>query len=234
METPITDGFDFPCGRPDGQGYYVAAGLCDEAYHKKYGTWHPGEDWNGIGGGDSDLGDAVYAVAHGRVVEAGAFDEWGNVALIEHCLPDGSRVWSQYAHLGKMHIKAGDTVQRGQQIGTIGHMLDSAGQPEGSAHLHFELRCEDLPADVWGMSKADVLRCYKAPSAYIKAHRPVREHLPEYEPAQDVATLAEKARWWLEEAQRRREAGDAARAEAIWRSLIKLLYRVEAAAKGKA
>lgn len=55
--------------------------------------------------------------------------------------------------------------------------------------------------------------------------------LPEDEPLASAATLAQKARWWLEEAQRQDEAGDHERAQAIRLSLIKrddgLLYRIE-------
>ncbi len=51
--------------------------------------------------------------------------------------------------------------------------------------------------------------------------------LPEDETATDPATLAEKCRWWLEEEQRQREAGNEARANTIRLSLIKLLYRLE-------
>jgi murein DD-endopeptidase MepM/ murein hydrolase activator NlpD len=123
-------------------------------------------------------------------------------------------------------------VRRGQQIGTIGHMIDAAGKKKGPAHLHFELRCQYLPADCWGLSREDVLRYYLYPREYIATHRPGTAHLPESETATDVATLAQKARWWLEELERLQKAGDMARAEEIRRSLIRLLYRVENAAKG--
>ena len=63
-----SDGFDFPCGAPDGEGYYVAAGLAEEAYYNRFGAWHTGEDWNGLGGGDSDLGAPIHATANGQVI----------------------------------------------------------------------------------------------------------------------------------------------------------------------
>lgn len=58
------------------------------------------------------------------------------------------------------------------------------------------------------------------------------EPLPEHETATDAETLAEKCRWWLEEEQRQREAGNEAQANAIHLSLIKLLYRLERTLKG--
>jgi hypothetical protein len=46
---PICDGFDYPVGKPNGKGYYNA---------QKFGeNTHLGEDWNGVRGGNSDLGD---------------------------------------------------------------------------------------------------------------------------------------------------------------------------------
>ena len=79
------DGFDFPCGAPDGVGYYVAAGVAEEAYYERFGAWHTGEDWTGLGGGDSDLGDPVQATANGQVVASEYFPpSWGNIVLIEH------------------------------------------------------------------------------------------------------------------------------------------------------
>ena len=68
----FTNGFDFPVGKPDATAYYNAQGFTENG--------HLGEDWNGIGGGNTDLGDPIYAVANGYV----SFSEnvnggWGNV-----------------------------------------------------------------------------------------------------------------------------------------------------------
>ncbi|HEX9924593.1 MAG TPA: M23 family metallopeptidase, partial [Anaerolineae bacterium] len=123
---PISDGFDFPVG-PHGENvdvfktHKVDATLVDPAYFKSFNVWHTGEDWNGRGGGDSDLGDPIYAISHGRVVEFGDYPpSWGNIVLLEHALPDGSRVWSQYAHLEQIMVsQVGQLIKRGQQIGTM-------------------------------------------------------------------------------------------------------------------
>jgi hypothetical protein len=47
--TKLANGFDFPVGIPEAQGYYKARGF------RSHG--HLGEDWDGIRGGDTDRGD---------------------------------------------------------------------------------------------------------------------------------------------------------------------------------
>ncbi len=167
----ITDGFDFPCGAPDGKGYYVAAGLVERPYYNRFRAWHTGEDWNASRRprGDVDLGDPIYAVANGVVTVADYFvPSWGNVILMEHTLPDGDKIWSQYAHCDKMVVKEGDKVRRGQKIGTIGK---GAGK-RWPAHLHFEIRLADVKPNAWGWTRSQVVQRYARPTQFIKANRP--------------------------------------------------------------
>jgi hypothetical protein len=84
----------------------------------------------------------------------------------------------------------------------------------------------------------DVASGTVCPGKYLYAilHTPVPVTLPEQEPVMAVGLLAEKIRWWMEESVRQDEAGNAARAQAIRYSLIKLsgggvLYRLENALK---
>ncbi|MEM0996051.1 MAG: M23 family metallopeptidase [Bacteroidota bacterium] len=160
---PQADGFDFPVGPPDARGYYNA---------QKFGeNGHLGEDWNGVGGGNSDLGDPVYAAATGVV----AFAEdlrggWGNVIRVEHNLGTVARpqlVETLYGHLDTIWVKAGDTVQRGQQIGTIGNAHGAYW-----AHLHFELR-DSVDGEIGG-GYAGETTGFRDPSAFIRAHRPAQ------------------------------------------------------------
>src|SRR5258706_15147037 len=72
---PVCDGFDYPVGAPDAVGYHDAQPFGEND--------HLGNDWNGNGGGDTDLGDPVYAVAAGIVVEARDIGgDWGNVVRV--------------------------------------------------------------------------------------------------------------------------------------------------------
>ncbi|MEP2774576.1 MAG: M23 family metallopeptidase [Luteolibacter sp.] len=135
VKVSIADGFDFPVGKPDSAGYYKARGL------RLRSPTHFGEDWNGRGGGDTDLGDPVSSCANGVVTFAHNVRQgWGNVVLIRHAYRDPSDgqvkyVDSLYGHLDKMQVKVGQQVKRGEQIGTIGSNFGMY-----PAHLHFEIR----------------------------------------------------------------------------------------------
>lgn len=165
----VSDGFDYPVKKPfvtearDGDGYYVSLDFGSQN--------HLGEDWNGDGGGNTDLGDPVYAISNGSIVYAqNAGRGWGNVVVIEHVLPDGSRVRSMYAHLGRILWTSGN-VMRGDQIGTIGRGYDyGGGKFDYLAHLHFELRT-DISIGLGPGYKLDRTG-WTDPSDYIDAHRP--------------------------------------------------------------
>ena len=100
-------------------------------------NYHLGDDLNGIGGENSDLGDPIYAVADGRVLlarDGGA--GWGNVILVLHAfLENGVRrtVQSYYGHCDIILVSPRDEVHRGQQVATVG-----TANGRYFAHLHFE------------------------------------------------------------------------------------------------
>lgn len=130
-------------------------GFLDEGYYKATispatgrGSVHPGDDYNGRGGGNTDLGKPVYAASDGIVVHAQAHRVWGNVVLIYH---PADQVWTQYAHLDTLLVRASQKVSMAEQIGTIGRggINPKTGQHYFYAHLHFEVRVVELPADEW-------------------------------------------------------------------------------------
>jgi murein DD-endopeptidase MepM/ murein hydrolase activator NlpD len=131
----LADGFDFPVGKPNADGYYKARGL------RLREPKHYGEDWNGRAGGDKDLGDPVYAVADGIVTFAhNVHVGWGNVVLTRHAYRDPATGQMKYCdtlngHLDQILVKVGQQIKRGQQIGTIGTNFGMY-----PAHLHFEIR----------------------------------------------------------------------------------------------
>lgn len=155
---PPCGGFDWPVGPPNASGYYDAqpfGGL--EA--------HLGEDWNGNGGGDSDLGDPVFAIADGEVSSARHEGEgWGNVVRVVHRCGDGGEYESLYAHLDVIAVELGAAIGRGTPLGAIG-----TADGRYLAHLHLELRTR-VGAPLgrgYGTSSDHV-----APSTFIAANRP--------------------------------------------------------------
>lgn len=125
---PIAPRADWPMGSEGGALTYNAQPFLMDR--------HLGDDLNGIGGWDSDLGDAVYAVAGGEVMFAGwPSDGWGKVMIVIHQTEDGNLIQSFYGHLESIYFPVGARVRRGEKIGTVGK-----GNGQYLAHLHFEVR----------------------------------------------------------------------------------------------
>lgn len=124
---PKAMSFDFPVGSEHGALTYNAQAFLVNR--------HLGDDLNGIGGQDSDLGDPVYAVTDGKVIFAGwAGEGWGNVVVLLHDKGSGEMVKTLYGHLDSVRVAVGGQARRGNPIGAIGN---AAGRYP--AHLHFEL-----------------------------------------------------------------------------------------------
>lgn len=162
----IADGFEFPVGRPNAEGYYKARGF--------WPNGHLGEDWNGRKGGNTDLGDPVTAMGNGVVVYSDDFKMgWGNVVIIRHAYREkNGRVYfvdSLYGHLERRMVRLYEKVRRGQQIGTIGR----GPRNMYYAHLHFEVR-KNLAI---GMNRSKYPRdysSYHSPTHFINANRNLR------------------------------------------------------------
>jgi len=114
---------------------------------------HPGEDWNFKKAGD-DAGKPVYAVANGIIKEISKVyssneNKAGWKIIIEHILPDNSKVYSIYLHVTSANktdgsivdnkddftFKKDDIVYKGDIIARLA--TDMIYLPE---HLHFEIR----------------------------------------------------------------------------------------------
>ncbi len=133
-------------------------------------TRHLGDDLNGIGGYNSDLGDPVYAASAGRVVFAGVPGTgWGNMVIIAHRVFNAQTgtfdvVQSMYAHLDQMQVQHGQTLHRGQQLGTVG-----TGGGLYLAHLHFETRRGPYINPSVGYADAPLNRM--SPEGFVAEHR---------------------------------------------------------------
>ncbi|MEM7144352.1 MAG: M23 family metallopeptidase [Verrucomicrobiota bacterium] len=161
----LADGFDFPVGKPDAAGYYRARGY--------YPNGHLGEDWNGRGGGNTDLGDPVYSIGRGVVVFSADYQQrWGNVVIIRHAYRESDGkiryIDSLYGHLDERYVKLHDTVKRGELIGTIGNCRGIY-----LAHLHFEIR-KNLRIGMKRSSYKGDYSNYHSPTKFIQDRRRLR------------------------------------------------------------
>ena len=153
----MTDGFDFPVGKPNAKNYYNA--------QKFTVNNHLGEDWNGVHGGNTDLGDPIYSIANGYVSYAKNINRgWGNVIKIVHYISEDEQVESLYAHCNSVFVKKGQFVKKGERIGTIGN-----NKGQYLAHLHFELR--STVGKGIGLGYSSNTKGYLNPTEYIKNHR---------------------------------------------------------------
>lgn len=183
--TKVANGFDFPVGKPDAQGYYKARGF------RSHG--HLGEDWDGIRGGDTDLGDPIYCIGDGVVVFArDCHMGWGNVVIIRHAFrEDGTvkNIDSLYGHLNTILVQRGQAVSRGQKIATMG-----TAHGIYDAHLHFEIR-KNLSI---GMSRAAFARDqsnYYDPTQFILGHRRLPTASGSYRIAMNTFIRDTNIRW---------------------------------------
>lgn len=183
--TRLADGFDFPVGKPDAQGYYKARGF------RSHG--HLGEDWDGVRGGDTDLGDPIYSIGDGLVVFArDCHMGWGNVVIVRHSYREGGSVRTVdalYGHLQNMLVRHGQAITRGQKIATMGtaHGLYDA-------HLHLEIR-KNIEI---GMSRAAFARDfsnYYDPTQFIETHRHLKAGGGTYRVAMNTFTRDANIKW---------------------------------------
>lgn len=169
VSVELADGFDFPVGKPDASSYYKARGL------RLRSPVHFGEDWNGKGGGDSDLHDPIYACGNGVVTFAhDVRGGWGRVIILRHAYrdPKSGKIKfcdSLYGHNRTMLVKVGDKVKKGQQISTMGN-----NRGMYMAHLHFEIR-HNISIGMHRSGVGRTLDNWADPTDFIKKYRTLKK-----------------------------------------------------------
>lgn len=79
----------------------------------------------------ADFGSPVVAAGAGRVTYAGSRSGYGRLVEIDH----GDGYESRYAHLGRISVRVGEQVRRGDVIGDVSDTGDATGP-----NLHYEVR----------------------------------------------------------------------------------------------
>lgn len=128
-------------------GFYNVTSPFGMRLHPVLGGYrmHTGIDI-GRNGSQPIAGAAIVAAGSGKVITAAYLSGYGNTVMIDH----GNGVVTLYAHQvnGGIKVSVGQTVTRGQRIGTVG----STGYATGP-HLHFEVRINGTPVDPMGYLK---------------------------------------------------------------------------------
>lgn len=94
-------------------------------FGKRGGRSHTGTDVKG------NKGDTIQAACCGVVTMAKTYYGYGKLIVIKHI----TTFETYYAHLDKMMVKVGDSIQVGQPIGLVGRTGRAT-----TNHLHFEVR----------------------------------------------------------------------------------------------
>lgn len=114
-----------PLGLPLKGDFSLSSGFggrADPFSHE--GAWHEGLDLV------AEMGTPVLASAPGVVTQADHHGAYGQMVQVRHAQGFVTR----YAHLDQIQVRTGDSVSRGQTLGTLGNSGRSSGP-----HLHYEV-----------------------------------------------------------------------------------------------
>lgn len=118
--------------REDAELYWPLQGKINSPFGARGAKEHEGLDIDG------EEGDPVYSAEAGKVIRASEYKSYGKCVIIDH----GGGLTTLYAHLNGISVKVGQQVEAQELIGVVG----MTGRTTG-AHLHFEVRVEDVPTN---------------------------------------------------------------------------------------
>lgn len=126
--------------------------------------YHSGDDYNLRTGGDSDLGQPLYAITDGEIVSTDTTSTtgFGKQIFLKFTI-EGKTYYAGYMHCNSIGVKQGDRVLEGTQIGTLGKSGATA------AHLHFVIKntangMDNVP------NSLEELKQWENPTAFIKKY----------------------------------------------------------------
>lgn len=94
--------------------------------------WHSGIDIS------NELGTPIQATADGDVAAAGWWGAYGWTVVLRH----GPELETLYSHLARIDVRQGQSVSRGDLLGTMGRSGNATG-----VHLHYEVRLRGQPVN---------------------------------------------------------------------------------------
>ena len=83
-------------------------------------------------------GTPILATANGRIIRASRFSTYGLTVDIDH----GDSILTRYAHMSRIKVRKGDTIERGQVIGLVGNTGRSV-----ASHVHYEVHVKGKTTD---------------------------------------------------------------------------------------
>jgi len=176
MRYPVGKGTaDFLTNWYNAQGYGVKT---------SYG-YHEGDDYNLRSGGNTDLGQPIYAITDGEV--SSLHDHATGFGRHLHIFHPSFKVWSHYAHLQDIQVVPGQQVREGQQIGTLG----KSGTEY--AHLHFAIKNQPTGVDGIAKTLADLSK-WENPTEFIKKHLSTGGNMPN----ELEVCMADRSKFWKE------------------------------------
>lgn len=109
-------------------------------FHPVLKTWraHLGVDYG------APTGTPVRSIGDGVVEFAGVQNGFGNIVVVKH----SSNNSTAYAHLSRIHVRKGQAIGQGQNIGAVGQTGWATGP-----HLHFEFRVNGQQRDPLVMAR---------------------------------------------------------------------------------
>lgn len=141
---PVTETIEEPCeeiirkgtgemvGLNENTLPYPTEGRLSSPFGIRWGRNHTGMDIA------ADTGTPIYAPAGGVVTFSSTKTGYGNYIMIDH----GNGYVTAYAHMDTKKVHEGDTVEKGDLIGTVGNTGRSTGP-----HLHFEVMVDGKYVD---------------------------------------------------------------------------------------
>lgn len=124
--------------------------------------YHEGADINLKTGGDTDLGQSLFAIADGVVTSVHKHTNSGNFGFHVHIRHEGpwGTVWCHYAHCSEIKVVEGQTVKEGELVALVGK--------SGTVYSHCHWAIKLASTGIEGIAKnLDDLKKWTNPISFV-------------------------------------------------------------------